>query len=170
MKIHTLYTETQIQEAVKNTASKILARWGSEEPVIALCLLNGALWYTADLLRLLPSNFELQTIRISSYSGTESTGKLNWHTPLPECTGKRVLVIDDVLDTGLTLQTLCDELRNNGASDVATTVAINKKGCRNVSFEADYCALDCENLFLVGYGLDFNGKYRNLPYIGYIES
>lgn len=169
MNIRTLYTAEQIQEAIHRTAAQILERFGTEEPVIALCLLNGAIWYTADLLRCLPPNFELQTIRISSYEGMDSTGKLKWHGALPDCKGKRVLVIDDVLDTGLTMKEVCEALYANGADSVVSTVAINKNGRRNVQFEADFCALHCDDLFLVGYGLDFNGKYRNLPYIGYVE-
>ena len=169
MNIRTLYTAEQIQEAIHRTAAQILECFGTEEPVIALCLLNGAIWYTADLLRCLPPNFELQTIRISSYEGMDSTGKLKWHGALPDCKGKRVLVIDDVLDTGLTMKEVCEALYANGAAAVASTVVINKKGRRNVPFEADFCALHCDDLFLVGYGLDFNGKYRNLPYIGYVE-
>lgn len=170
MEIHTLYTEEQVHAAVKRVAEQVQAHFGSEEPVVALCLLNGAIWYAADLLRMLPDNFELQTIRISSYEGTDSTGKLKWHNALPDCNGKRVLVIDDVLDTGLTMKEVCDTLRANGATTVASTVAITKSGRREHDCEADFCALHCDNLFLVGYGLDFNGKYRNLPFIGYIES
>ena len=170
MNIHTLYTAEQIQEAIQRVAGKIQERFGDEEPVLALCLLNGAVWYTSDLLRCLPPNFELQTIRISSYEGMDSTGKLKWHGALPDCKGKRVLVIDDVLDTGLTMKEVCEALYANGAATVVSTVAINKNGCRHVQFEADYSALYCENLFLVGYGLDYNGKYRNLPYIGYIKA
>ena len=83
--------------------------------------------------------------------------------------GKRVLVIDDVLDTGLTMKEVCDALLKNGASRVASTVAVNKSGRRSVQYEADFCALHCDDCFLVGYGLDYNGKYRNLPYIGYVE-
>lgn len=169
MNIRTLYTAEQIQEAIHRTAAQILECFGTEEPVIALCLLNGAIWYTADLLRCLPPNFELQTIRISSYEGMDSTGKLKWHGALPDCKGKRVLVIDDVLDTGLTMKEVCEALYANGAAAVVSTVVINKNGRRNVPFEADFCALHCDDLFLVGYGLDFNGKYRNLPYIGYVE-
>ena len=169
MNIHTLYTTEQIQESIQHVAAQILERFGSDEPVIALCLLNGAIWYTADLLRFLPPNFELQTIRISSYEGMDSTGKLKWHGALPDCKGKRVLVIDDVLDTGLTMKEVCEALYANGAAAVVSTVVINKKGRRNVPFEADFCALHCDDLFLVGYGLDYNGKYRNLPYIGYVE-
>ena len=169
MDIHTLYSEEQVQNAVKRVAQEIEAHFGSEEPVVALCLLNGAIWYAADLLRLLPCNFELQTIRISSYEGTDSTGKLKWHNALPDCAGKRVLVIDDVLDTGLTMKEVCNTLLENGATAVASTVAITKSGRREHDCEATFCALHCENLFLVGYGLDYNGKYRNLPYVGYIE-
>ncbi len=169
MNIKSLYTAEQIQDAVRKVARQVEDVFGSEEPVVALCLLNGAIWYAADLLRCLPANFELQTIRISSYEGTDSTGKLKWHNALPDCAGKQVLIIDDVLDTGLTMKEVRDALLKNGATKVASTVAIDKKGRRTVAYEADFCALECEDFFLVGYGLDFNGKYRNLPYIGYIE-
>lgn len=127
MNIKSLYTAEQIQEAVTRVAGEVEAFFGKDEPVIALCLLNGAIWYAADLLRCLPANFELQTIRVSSYEGTESTGKLKWHNALPDCKGKHVLVIDDVLDTGLTMQAVCSALLENGAAKVASTVAINKK-------------------------------------------
>ncbi len=170
MNIKTLYSANEISVAVKKTAQEIEAYFGSEEPVVALCLLNGAIWYAADLLRHLPANFELQTIRISSYDGTESTGTLKWHNALPDCKGKPVLVIDDVLDTGLTMKEVCNALREQGATKVTAAVAICKKGRRTVEFEADFCSLHCDDFFLVGYGLDFNGKYRNLPFIGYIEA
>lgn len=169
MTICQLYSPRQIQEAVQKTARSIEAAFGGTEPVIALCLLNGAIWFTADLLRCLPPNFELQTLRVSSYEGTDSTGKLHWHGALPECAGKRVLVIDDVLDTGCTMKEVCEQLLAKGAAKVASVVAVNKIGRRRVEYEADFAALECEDLFLVGYGLDYNGKYRNLPFIGYIE-
>ena len=170
MDIKILYTAEQIQEAVRRVASDIEACFGDKEPVVALFLLNGAIWYAADLLRCLPANFELQTIRISSYSGTESTGKLKWHNALPDCAGKNVLVIDDVLDTGLTMKEVCEALYENGAVKVGSTVAINKSARRAFEHERVFCALHCDDYFLVGYGLDYNGKYRNLPYVGYIES
>ena len=169
MNIKTLYTAEQIQDSVQSVASQVETYFGKDEPVVALCLLNGAVWYAADLLRKLPCNFELQTLRISSYEGTNSSGELKWHNDLPECKGKRVLIIDDVLDTGLTMKSVCEKLLADGATKVASVVAVNKVGRRNVAYEADFAALQCDDLFLVGYGLDFNGKYRNLPYIGYIK-
>lgn len=170
MEIKTLYTAEQIQEAVQRTARQIEDRFGCDEPVMALCLLNGAIWYAADLLRCLPPNFQLQTLRVSSYEGTESSGEICWHNGLPDCRGKRVLVIDDVLDTGLTMRAVCEALRSAGAAMVASTVAVDKAGRRSHECDADFAALHCGNLFLVGYGLDYNGCYRNLPYIGYVEA
>lgn len=89
---------------------------------------------------------------------------------MPDCRGERVLVIDDVLDSGLTMKSVCETLWQHGAEEVVSVVAIQKDGCLKVDYQVDFCALHCDNLFLVSYGLDFNGKYRNLPYVGYIES
>ena len=169
MNIIPLYSASQIQQAVSRTAEEIIAAFGAEEPVVALCLLNGAIWFAADLLRCLPANFELQTLRLSSYEGMQSMGNITWHSALPDCRGKRVLVLDDVLDTGRTMCSVCEALRACGATTVLSAVAIDKKGCREVEYEADFRALTCEDVFLVGYGLDFNGKYRNLPYIRYVS-
>lgn len=169
MEITPLFSAEQIRQAIRRTADEILAVLGSEEPVVVLCLMNGALWFAADLLRFLPLNYELQTIRLSSYAGAESAGILTWHNTLPDCRGKRVLVLDDVLDTGLTMKTVCEALRANGAASVLSAVAVDKQRCRTVACEADFRALVCENVFLVGYGLDFNGKFRNLPYIGHVK-
>lgn len=166
MTITPIYSAEQIARAVQRLAHEIQVTYGNETPVIALCLLNGALWFAADLLRLLPCNFELHTLHISSYEGTSSTGTLQWHTALPDCKDKHVLVIDDVLDTGLTLHSVCKKLRHIGAASVKSAVAITKDGCNAHDCAADFCALHCDNQFLVGYGLDYNGKYRNLPYVG----
>lgn len=169
MNIRQLYSGEQIQDAVRQTAQAIIQALGTEEPTLVLCLLNGAIWFTADLLRCLPTNYELHTLRLSSYEGTTSSGKLKWQDALPDCRGKQILVLDDVLDTGFTLQSVCRKLVEQGATKVASAVAIKKLGCRTVEFDADFAALQCENIFLVGYGMDYNGQYRNLPFIGYIE-
>lgn len=170
VKIVPLFSSEQIAAGVQRVAGEVQAHFGETEPVIALCLLNGAVWFAADLLRLLPVNFELHTLRLSSYEGMASSGQLQWHGLLPECRGKRVLVIDDVLDTGLTLREVSTALRAAGAVDVASAVAITKQGCNKSGYTADFCALYCGGEFLVGYGLDFNGRYRNLPYIGYVPA
>lgn len=165
-----LYTAEQVQQAVRRTAGEIERHFGTDEDVTVLPLLNGALWFAADLLRALPSNFLLETARVSSYgTARSSSGTLQWKTPMPEVRGKRVLVLDDVLDTGLTLQEVCRELREAGASEVYTAVLVLKEGCQKVPFAADFTALTAPDLFLIGCGMDDAGRYRNLPYIAVVQ-
>lgn len=171
MKIDTLFTSEQIAGAVRKMAEQLAERFGDDRPVKVLSLLNGALWFTADLLRLLPANFILETARVSSYGAArETSGKVTWKTPAPYCEDMRVLVLDDVLDSGVTLRNVKAELLRLGAAEVVTAVAVDKPEGRRVEFEADYVGLVAPNLYLVGYGMDADGSlYRNLPYVGVVR-
>lgn len=161
-----LYTAEQVQQAVCRLAGEIERHFGTDEDVTVLALLNGALWFAADLLRALPQNFLLETARVSSYGDARSSsGTLQWKTPMPDVRGKRVLIVDDVLDTGLTLQQVGTTLREAGASEVRTAVLVLKEGCQKVPISADFTALTAPKLFLIGCGMDDAGRYRNLPYI-----
>ncbi len=156
----------EITAALHGMAEQVLARFGGEEPVTVLALLNGAVWFAADLLRLLPANYQLESVRVGSYgAGQESCGKLHWQSALPDCCGARVLVLDEVLESGITLHSVVEALRAAGAAEVATAVVVDKASCRRVPFEADYTAFQLGEAFLVGYGMDVAGRYRNLPYI-----
>ena len=107
-----LYTAEQVQQAVCRLAGEIERHFGTDEDVTVLALLNGALWFAADVLRALPPNFLLETARVSSYGDARSSsGTLQWKTPMPDVRGKRVLIVDDVLDTGFTLQQVGTALR-----------------------------------------------------------
>lgn len=164
--METLFTAEEIQAAVRRTAAAVEAHFGTQEEVCVLSLLNGALWFAADLLRALPPNFILETARVSSYGDAmQSSGTLTWLTAAPQVAGKRVLVADDVLDTGITLQQVSAALLAMGATEVRTAVAVEKAGCRRVPAEADFTALHAGNDFLIGYGMDAAQRYRNLPYI-----
>lgn len=170
MRIVPVFSETEIAAAVRRVAGEILSRVGESEPVLVVALLNGAMWFAADLLRLLPPCYVLETVRVSSYgSGMESCGHLSWLSPVPECRGRRVLVLDDVLDSGVTMRAVTGCLRDRGASAVFSAVAVNKVGCRRLPVEVDFAALQTDDGFLVGYGLDWDGRYRNLPFIGRVE-
>lgn len=166
MKMQCLYSEGEIAAAVQRAAGEVLRLFPEGEDVMVLALLNGALWFAADLLRHLPENFELESIRVSSYGAAQETsGKLVWKSPVPDCRGRRVLVLDDVLDSGITLRAVTDALLAAGAVQVCSAVAVSKDSaaCRRVDFEADVAALRAPASFLVGYGMDAAGRYRNLP-------
>lgn len=164
--METLFTAEEIQNAVRRTAAEVQAHFGTETEVCVLALLNGALWFAADLLRALPPNFILETARVSSYGDAmQSSGSLTWRTAVPGVAGKRVLVLDDVLDTGITLHHVVEALHGMGAAEVRTAVAVEKAGCRRLPFEADFTALHAGADFLVGYGMDAAQRYRNLPHI-----
>ncbi len=164
MKSRVLFTAAEIDAALDEMAADILARMGGEQTVVALALLNGALWFAADLLRKLPRNYVLETARVSSYGDAfESSGRLDWKTPMPDVAGKAVLVLDDVLDTGLTLHSVRESLLAAGATEVLSAVAVDKHECRRIDFEADFVGLRAGDAYLLGYGLDAAGFDRNLP-------
>lgn len=166
MSLQILITQQQIAERITTLAQEIQKEMDTGAPVHVLILLNGGLIFASDLLRELPSHFFMDTIRISSYGGefaTSGTVKCcgNW----PDLTGQTVLVVDDVLDTGLTLEAVCRKLKEEGATRICTVVAVDKKGQRKTDFEADFVGFTADREFLVGYGMDYADKYRNLPYI-----
>ncbi len=170
MSVTPLVSASEIEAALRRMAGQLLARFGSQQEVLVLALLNGALWFAADLLRLLPANFVLETLRVGSYgAGRESGGRLEWRSPAPDCAGRPVLLLDDVLDTGLTLQAVAAELRRRGAAEVVTAVVVDKPARRRVPVQADYAAFTLGDAYLVGYGMDDAGRYRNLPFIGQVE-
>ncbi len=171
MNLNTLHTAEQIDKAICQQAREIERLLGSQEDIIVLPLLHGALFYAADLLRKLPCNYILSSLRVGSYGEShESSGVVHIDTPIPKVAGKIVLILDDVIDTGLTLCTIKKCLLEAGAKEVYTAVAIDKKPCRRCDFEADFVALSAESEFLIGYGLDDAERYRNLPYIAVLGS
>lgn len=165
-----LYSAAQIQQRVSEMAREIAADYGHEE-FLAVSIMKGSFVFTADLIRYLFAQNAfpvLDFITLSSYgSETSSRGSisiLNTELTLP-VTGKRVLIIDDILDTGLTLQTACHLLYERGATDVQTCVLLDKPSRRSVPIEANYCGFQIENVFIIGYGLDYNNRYRHLPHL-----
>lgn len=164
MKKRILYSAAEIDRALDRMAGEVITRLGSEQPVMVLALLNGALWFAADLLRKLPRNYVLETARVSSYGdGFESSGQLSWKSPIPDVAGKRVLILDDVLDTGLTLSTVRELFLAQGATEVLSAVAVDKTPCRKLDYEADFVGLQAGDNYLLGYGLDAAEMDRNLP-------
>lgn len=165
-----LVDEDVIVKRVALMGEKILEAFGGEEFVVVV-ILKGALVFTADLLRQLPVKLEIETLNVASYhGGTESSGKVDFlDRNLPDVKGRRVLLIDDILDTGRTLHAVGARMREQGAVEVKTCVLLSKDRERAEEVEADFVGFVIGDEFVVGYGLDYEGRYRNLPYVGVLN-
>ncbi len=167
---HVLVSEAAVKRRIAALAEKINRAYrGRDLTVIAI--VNGALIFTADLLRLLRVPLRLDCVRASSYhTATEAAGKPVVIDSLKlDITGCDVLLVDDILDTGNTLSAVRQLLLAKGAASVRTCVLLDKKARRLVAFEAEYIGFEIPNEFVVGFGLDFNERYRNLPCIGVLK-
>lgn len=165
-----LITGEQIASRLPGLAREIETALPASGPVCVLALLNGGLWFAADLLRHLPERYILETIRVSSYGEAKtSNGEISWQQEWPDVEGKTVLVLDDVIDAGHTMAAVCGELARRKAQHIFTVVAVNKKGRREAEIEPDFAGFEAGREFLIGYGLDHAGKYRNLPCIAVLD-
>ncbi len=166
-----LLAETTILARLGALAEEITRDYrGKDLTVVAI--LNGSIIFSADLLRRIPLPLQVDGWRASSYEGTESTGQITFSQEnLANLAGRDVLLLDDILDTGLTLSTVRDHFAaTSGAASVKTCVLLRKDVKRTHAIDADYVGFDIPNEFVVGYGLDYNEKYRNLPYIGILTN
>lgn len=166
-----LYTEEEIQNRIKNLACEMNEFYNGEE-VVAICVLKGAVLFAVDLIRNLNMPLKIEFIRLSSYNGgTSTSGKVNAvDISLPDLNGKNVLIIEDIVDTGLTAKFLLDFLNCNfHTKSTKFCSLLDKKITRQTDVEPDYYGFEVDDKFLIGYGLDYDGYYRNLKYIGYME-
>jgi len=168
--VRVLIDEAVISRRLEGMAQEVLADFG-HEPILVIGILKGALVFMADLLRRIPVPLEIECINVASYhGGTESSGTVAFlDRGLPPVAGRRVLVLDDILDTGRTLAAVTGELRAAGALEVRTGVLLAKDKARAAEVEADYIGFAIGDEFVVGYGLDYKGLYRNLPYVGVLR-
>lgn len=161
----------RIQERVLDLAREI-GRDYQDKPVTFVGVLTGCLMFLADLVRHLDLPLRIGLIQASSYRGQATApGDLHIYPELvPDLRGRHVLLIDDILDTGQTLSHLLDHLQGLGPLSVRAAVLLRKKGRQKVPVEPDYCGFEIPDKFVVGYGLDFNDEFRQLPYVAVLES
>jgi hypoxanthine phosphoribosyltransferase len=166
-----LIAEEVIERRLDVIAERIRSDFEKEESLQVVGILKGALVFMADLLRRVPLRLEIECLNVASYhGGTESSGQVDFlDVKLPEVQGRSVLVLDDILDTGRTLAAVSEKLYEMGARKVKTCVLLTKDKERSAEVEADYSAFEIGDEFVVGYGLDYGGKYRNLPYVGVLK-
>ena len=143
-----------------------------KRPVLAVAVLRGSVVFFSDLIRKLPFGIELDFVKVSSYfAGTQSTGELRFDLDLrhEDCRDADILLVEDIVDSGRTLKILVQHLLDRGAHSVKTVALLDKPSRRAVDFEADYVGQVIPDVFVVGYGLDYAEKYRNLSYIGVLK-
>ena len=159
----TLISGEQIAARVRALGEAITRHYADRIPVF-LGVMNGALFFMTDLVRSVALDTEISCVRLASYAGTASTGCVSGLDGLEDSVrGREVLIIDDILDTGRTLATLSARLRELGAADVKICVLLEKKRERPEALRPDWVGFHIEDTFVVGYGLDYNGRYRSLP-------
>ncbi len=169
MQIKTLISQEEIQERIKELARQIEKDYNSEE-IVMIVILNGAAFFAMDLAKNITSSVLVDFMKISSYSGTQSTGNLKMKLDLSQdILDKNVLIVEDIVDTGRTLYYLKDYLLSKNPKSLKICTLLNKEERREFDISADYVAFDIPNKFVIGYGLDYDEKYRNLPYIAYVE-
>jgi hypoxanthine phosphoribosyltransferase len=154
-------------------AAEIAAIYDREDDVglTLVTILSGSLIFLADLIRELPMRMKIGLITVSSYPGatTESQGPRVLQELDADVTGRHVLVVDDILDTGSTLRYVCRRLRESGPASIRTCVLLRKPSKAPADVQADFVGFDIDDVFVVGYGLDFDDHYRNYPHIGVLH-
>ena len=166
-----LFSTAQIQAGVRNLAEVLNKEYGNDE-LYLICVLKGSIMFMTDLSKHLKMPLRMEFIRLSSYgSGFTSTGRVSAvDIALPDLNDKNVIIVEDIIDTGHTARFLMDFIHHNFKPKMLKFCSLLDKKCkREVDIDADYHCFEVDDKFLVGYGLDYDGYYRNLPYIGYVE-
>ncbi len=158
-----LYSAKQIHDRVQELARAIAADCGDTE-IVALVVLKGALHFGSDLLRALGMPATIDFVQARSYRGAESTGGITMLArPTQDLRGKHVLIIEDILDTGVTAKALIEFVRAEGAAEVRFCALFDKPSRRKTPIRADYLGFTVEDIFIVGYGMDYEERFRELP-------
>ena len=165
-----LFTQEQIWRRAEELGQRISEDY-ADEKVVLIGTLKGAIPFMADLMKNISMDIEIDFVAASSYgSGTESSGEVILkHDITLDLEGKHVILVEDIIDTGNTIKALKAYLQKRGPKSVSICTLLDKPARRVVDVKGDYIGFVVEDLFIVGYGLDYDQKYRNLPYISYLE-
>lgn len=166
-----LLSEQQLHDRIAQLGQELTKEYGDKNPVF-VGVLKGAVVFYADLIRAFDAPCQLDFIRISSYEGTHSTGNIRLRQDVScDLKDRHVVIVEDILDTGRSLKFVYEYLMEKGAASVKTCTLLDKPEGRteDAPFEADYVGFSIPNAFVVGYGLDYDEQYRNLPYVGILK-
>ncbi len=170
MGVEPLISETEIRDRLADMGRQIEDDY-RDRPLTIVAVLTGSLIALSDLVRQIRIPLRIALVQASSYRGatTTATTLVINEAFAPDVSGRDVLLLDDILDTGQTLSALVRHLQDRGANSVRTAVLLRKIGRQVVPLEPDYCGFTIPDEFVVGYGLDFNDDYRHLPYVGVLR-
>lgn len=170
-KITVLIDEETIENRIKEIAEQISKDYEGKE-VRLICILKGSIFYTAELAKRLRIPSTIDFMSVSSYgAGTVSSGQVNIKKDLDESIeGLDVIVVEDIVDTGNTLSQLIPELKKRNPKSIEITTLLDKPSRREVDIDVRYIGFEVEDKFMVGYGLDYDQNYRDLPFIGVVET
>lgn len=166
-----LFTEEQLKGRIKEVALEVNKVYKDKNPVV-VGILKGSIIFYADFVRHLDASAEFDFMSVSSYgSGTVSSGKLNIRKDLDrDVKGRDIIIVEDIIDSGLTLARLKALLLGRGAKSVVIVTLLNKKERREHDIEPDYYCFDIADEFVIGYGLDYDERYRTLPYVAVLKA
>jgi hypoxanthine phosphoribosyltransferase len=165
-----LFDEPAIHRRLDEMAAQITADY-SEHDLTVIVILTGSLMFVSDLVRRIPLPLKLDCLSVATYHGKAKTSGdvIFKHLALPDVAGRHVLIVDDILDTGQTLAAVCKQLEAAKPHSIRVCVLLSKRKQRTHAVNADYVGFEIDDEFVVGYGLDFMERYRNLPYIGVLR-
>ena len=170
--LNVLINEEKLQARISEVAKEISNDFKCEE-IVLVCILKGAVYFAVDLSKRLSDNTViLDFMKVSSYGNNlETTGKINFKLDTSvDLENKNVIIVEDIIDSGITLNYLYDYLKTKHPKTLKICVLLDKKERRQKEINIDYVGFEIPNKFVIGYGLDYEDKYRNLPYVGYIET
>lgn len=157
-----LITKDRIEQRVEAVAQQISRDYQHKNPVF-ICVLKGAVVFFSDLIKRLDIRMEAEFMTASSYRGTQSTGKVDITKALDcDIKGRHIVIVEDIIDSGLTVKRIMQELEDKGAASIKLCVLLDKPECRKTQVKADYVGFEIPNVFVIGYGLDYEQQYRNM--------
>ena len=164
-----LISESEIKKRVNILAHKINEDYKGKNPIF-IGILNGCYVFMADLLREIELDVEVDFVKIRSYEGDSSTGTIKFRKDISaDINGRDIIIVEDIIDSGFTINFLVNRLRNSGPKSVAVATALFKNEIAKLDFDVDYVGFEIPPEFVVGYGLDFNEKYRHLKDVMVME-
>lgn len=170
MKLTKMISEEQIQKRINELGSELTEKLKGKD-VLAICVLNGSFMFYSDLIRAIDMDITCEFMTLSSYDGMQSSGEIKITKDLQRTVkDKHVVIIEDIIDSGLTMNFLQNYLKLKAPASITTCCFLHKPEAKKADYEVEYKAFEIANDFVVGYGLDFDGQFRNLPYVAKVEN